>query len=159
MKRGIAVLKICLASNGGGHLEELKQLNLIWERYDCFYVVMKNKITEKMQEKTYYLLENTKKNKMIFLLKTGAIFFQSLWILLRENPDVVISTGAGATIPLCLLAKKLFRKKLIFIETFAKREGPSRTGKFLYPFADLFIVQWKELLRFYPKAGFGGSIF
>ena len=33
------------------------------------------------------------------------------------------------------------------------------TGKLIYPIADLFIVQWKEMLKLYPNAIYGGSIF
>ena len=51
--------------------------------------------------------------------------FRSLGIFLREKPDVVISTGVLAMIPLCLFAK-LFGKKRIFIESFAKVSSPDR---------------------------------
>ena len=33
------------------------------------------------------------------------------------------------------------------------------TGRKLYPYADLFIVQWKELLKITPKATYGGWIY
>ena len=33
------------------------------------------------------------------------------------------------------------------------------TGKLIYKFADLFIVQWEEMLELYPKAILGGSIY
>ena len=151
--------KVCLIANGGGHLEELKQLDDVWKKYDCFYVVMKNKTTKTMRDKTYFIMENTKRNIILFYLKTLIISFQSMYILLKENPDIIISTGAGAAVPLCFLGKFLFKKKLIFIETFAKRNGPSKAGRAIYPIADLFIVQWEELLQFYPNAIYGGGIF
>ena len=33
------------------------------------------------------------------------------------------------------------------------------TGRKLYPYADLFIVQWEDLLKLAPKAVFGGWIY
>ncbi|WP_191976308.1 hypothetical protein [Limosilactobacillus reuteri] len=51
------------------------------------------------------------------------------------------------------------KKKVIYIESFARITTPSLTGKILYHFADLFIVQWKELLKVYPKAKYFGGIF
>ena len=60
--------------------------------------------------------------------------------------------------PLCLLCK-LFKKKLVFIESYAKVERPTLTGKLLYPFADRFYIQWGELLEFYPKAVCVGGVF
>ena len=71
---------------------------------------------------------------------------------------MIISTGVLATVPLCLVCK-LFGKKLIFIESYAKVKTPTLTGKLLYPFADRFYVQWQELLEFYPKARYVGGIY
>ena len=77
--------------------------------------------------------------------------------MLRDRPEVVISTGAGMVIPTCLIAK-LLGAKLVFIETAARVTTPSRTGKFLYRFADEFYVQWEPLLKVYPKAKYGGVL-
>ena len=35
----------------------------------------------------------------------------------------------------------------------------SLSGKIIYPFADLFLVQWKELSKKYKKAVYGGSVY
>ena len=35
----------------------------------------------------------------------------------------------------------------------------SLTGRLVYPFADLFLVQWKALQQIYPKAIYVGGIF
>ena len=61
-------------------------------------------------------------------------------------------------IPSILIAK-LFKKKVIYIETFARVNTASKTGRFVYKFADLFIVQWEELKKIYPNAVYGGSIY
>ena len=71
---------------------------------------------------------------------------------------MVVCTGVLATIPLCLLCK-MFGKKLVFIESYAKVKTPTLTGKLLYHFADRFYVQWQELLEFYPKAIHVGGIY
>ena len=78
--------------------------------------------------------------------------------MLQEKPDGVISTGELATFPICVLAK-LFRKKVIYIESFARVDEPSLTGRLMYKVADLFIVQWEEMKEFYPNAVYGGGIF
>ena len=83
---------------------------------------------------------------------------KSIIIFLQEKPDIVITTGVLAMIPLCLIAK-LFGKKLIYIESFAKVSSPTETGRFLYKFADRFYVQWKPMLQFYPKAIYLGGIY
>ena len=59
---------------------------------------------------------------------------------------------------MCIIGK-IFGSKIIYIETFANRNTKTATGKIIYKFADLFIVQWKEMLELYPKAKLGGSIY
>ncbi len=57
-----------------------------------------------------------------------------------------------------MILAKVFNKKLIYIETIANVTTRTRTGNFIYKHADLFIVQWEELLTVYPEAVYGGSI-
>ena len=59
---------------------------------------------------------------------------------------------------MCLIGK-LTRRKLIFIESFAKVNSPTLTGKLLYKFADQFYVQWEQMKEHYPKAIFEGGIY
>ena len=83
---------------------------------------------------------------------------KTLKILISERPDAVISTGALATIPMCLFGK-IFGKKIIFIESFAKVNSQTLTGKLVYKFADQFYVQWDEMKKFYPNAICKGGIY
>ena len=71
---------------------------------------------------------------------------------------MVISTGALATIPMSIIAK-IFKKKVIFIESFAKISSPTITGKLVYKFADQFYVQLESLKEFYPNAICKGGIY
>ena len=79
-------------------------------------------------------------------------------IYIKEKPDIVITTGVLAMIPICLLAK-FFGKKLIYIESFAKVTTPTETGKLMYKYADQFYVQWPQMKKFYPNALYLGSIY
>lgn len=70
----------------------------------------------------------------------------------------LISTGALATIPVCVLGK-IMGKKIIFIESFAKVTSQTLTGKLVYRFANQFYVQWEEMKKFYPNAIYKGGIY
>ena len=76
----------------------------------------------------------------------------------KESPDFVVTTGAMVVIPMVFLAK-IFRKKSIYIESFARVYDASKTGKLMYKYSDLFIVQWDSLKTVYPDAVYGGSIY
>ena len=49
--------------------------------------------------------------------------------------------------------------KVVYIESFARVYNPSLTGKLVYNLADLFMVQWEDMLERYPKAMLGGEMF
>lgn len=102
----------------------------------------------------YYYIINPHKNYFKFVIN----FLQSLKLYFAKRPKYILSTGSGMAVATCIIGKAL-GSKLIYIETGARISTPSRTGKFLYWFSDLFIIQWKSLLRYYPKAAYGGLLF
>lgn len=151
-------IKICFAASSGGHYEQLMMLKPLMKKYDSFVVTEATKYNSQSKgEKTYYLHQVNRKEKT-FLFWMIVNFFKSLYILNKEKPDLIICTGVLAMIPLCLLMKA-YRKKLIYIESFAKVTTPTKTGKFLYKYADQFYVQWKSMLKIYPKAIYLGGIY
>lgn len=150
--------KVCFIASTGGHFEQLMMLKPLIDKYDSFIVTEKTKYSAVKNESRIYYLKQVNRNEIVFIFKMIYNFLVSVIILLKEKPDFVISTGALATIPMCLMGK-LFRKKIIFIESFAKINSPTLTGRFVYKFADQFYVQWKEMLRFYPKAIYKGGIY
>jgi len=147
--------KVCLACSAGGHLTELLQIQEAWKGLSHYFVSDErlNAIDLAKKEKVFFVA-CPRRNPGLLALN----FFQSIGIFLRENPDFVVSTGADTAIPTCLIAK-LFGKKVVFIESFCRVKEPSLSGKVMYKTADLFLVQWKENKKFFPKAEFAGSVF
>jgi len=150
-------LKICFAASSGGHLEEISQLTGVKAGRDCFLITEKGVFETGFCDKVYYVNQINRKQPS-FIFAFIKLFFFSLAVLRKEKADCVITTGAlmGYVVA---LAGKLLRKKIIYIESFARIETPSLTGRLIYPFADVFIVQWEEGLKFFPKAIYGGGIF
>ncbi len=150
--------KICFAASSGGHYEQLTMLKPLMKKYDSFVVTEKTKYNSKLSgERTYYLHQVNRKEKS-FLFWILINTFKSINILVKEKPDIIICTGVLAMIPICLLMK-LFGKKLVYIESFAKVTTPTKTGKLLYKYADQFYVQWPTMLKVYPKAIYIGGIY
>jgi len=48
--------------------------------------------------------------------------------------------------------------RVIYIESFARVEALSLSGKLLYPFVDRFIVQWQQLAEKAKRAEFHGLL-
>lgn len=150
-------IKICFAASSGGHFEQLMMLKPLMNKFESFILTEKTDYELSEASTTYYLRQVNRKEKNFFFSML-LNFLTSLKIFFNEKPDVIICTGVLAMIPMCLICK-LFRKKLIYIESFAKIKSPTQTGKLLYKFADEFYVQWESMLEFYPNAKYIGGIY
>lgn len=150
--------KVCFISSSGGHLEQIKQLKDVANKYEHYYVLPKNTSTIAFSEKKYLVGDFYRKNRMQFVFRFCYTAIQQLFIFIKEKPDVVITTGAGVVIPTCLYAH-FFGKKLVYIESFARMKSLNKTAELLSKYADLFIVQWEDLLKIAPNAVYGGWIY
>jgi beta-1,4-N-acetylglucosaminyltransferase len=151
-------LKICFAASSGGHLEQLMMLKPMMKKNSSFILTEKTNYELNLNDIQLYGVIHINRREFLFIFKLLVLYIQSLIIFFKEKPDVVISTGALATVPMCILAK-FFKKKLIFIESFSKINSSTITGKIMYKYADLFLVQWEELKNIYPDATYGGGIY
>jgi len=150
-------IKICFAASSGGHLEEISRLTDLKEGRECCLITESGVFDTDFCERVYYVTKINRK-QLTFPIEFIKLLIKSFLILRKEKVDCVITTGALIGYPVALVGK-LMRKKVIYIESFARVDSPSMTGRLTYPIADLFIVQWEEGLKFFPKAVYGGGIF
>ena len=150
-------MKILFTSSSGGHLEELLQLKKIIINNDSFILTEKNQNKLSLFKKKIVINQINRREKHFYLHFFKLILF-SRKVLKTIKPDLIISTGALVTVPVCIIGK-MMNIKVVYIESFARIYKPSLTGKIMYRIADVFIVQWKELLEYFPKAKFFGGIF
>lgn len=151
-------MKICFAASSGGHFEQIMMLKPLMESYESFIITEKTNYSVDNQDIKFYYLRQVNRHEIKFLYNMIINIVITLKVFFKEKPDVVISTGALATIPICVIAK-LFKKKIIFIESFAKINSPTLTGKLVYKFSDQFYVQWESMKEIYPKAICKGGIY
>ena len=154
--------KVMFISSTGGHLNELLQLSPLFEKYDYTIITEKDKANEALKEKygnkIKFLPYGTRSKLFQYIFKYAYLCLKSIYYYFKIHPKVIITTGTHTAGPMCILGK-IFGSKIIYIETFANRNKKTATGKLIYPIADLFIVQWEEMLKLYPKAVYGGSIY
>lgn len=154
--------KVLFISSTGGHLDELMQLKPMFEKYNYYIVTEKTKsnlnLKNKFPKKVSFLLYGTKDYMLTYPFKLLYNCFKSLFIYIKVRPKYIVTTGAHTAGPMCCLGK-IFGSKIIYIETFANSKTKSATGSIIYKFADLFIVQWEDMLELYPKGVYGGWIY
>jgi UDP-N-acetylglucosamine:LPS N-acetylglucosamine transferase len=148
-------LKICLAASAGGHISQLLKLAACWNGYETFCVTTTEVVRNKLNKlgEVYVVGECNRQHPM----RVIAVLLRCLRIVLRERPDVVISTGAAAGCMLCFLSK-MIGAKVVWIDSITNVERISLSGRMVRYIADLFLVQWPELAGRYKKVEFVGTV-
>ena len=150
--RRTSALLVC---SNGGHLQQLAQLRSWWLGVDRAWVTFRQADAETLlaTERVIWAFHPTQRHVPNLV--------RNLWLawktLRRERPDVVISTGAGVAPPFFLVAR-LLRIRTVYIEVFDRIDSATLTGRLCYPLSDLFLLQWEEQKRFYPKGEVIGAL-
>lgn len=138
------IVGIC---SGGGHLAELLAILQFMPEVDLVITETRTVERNKIQGiKLIPLIDPHRSIGQYFLNIISSVF---LWVKLR--PRVVISTGAGMTVPFFVICR-LLGARCIWIESGARVVSPAKSSKFCYRFAHLFISQSTELEQFFPNA-------
>ena len=136
--------KVLFISSTGGHLSELMQLKKIFDRYDYHIITEKNDTTLKLKNeygnRIDYLVYGARNYMLSYMFKFPYNIVKSLFLYFKIRPDVIVTTGAHTAVPMCYIAK-IFKKKIIFIETFARVESKSMSGNIINKISDVFLVQ------------------
>ena len=151
-------MKACFVASSGGHWEELMCLKAIADEHDTVFITEDGGQARDSSLENIHLVPQINRRQKDFLWRFLKLMISAGKIMLREKPDFIVTTGALISFPFCVYAK-LMRAKVIYIETFARVNDRSLTGRLVYPLADLFLVQWESLLKLYPKAKYVGGIF
>ena len=143
MKRLLAV------ASQGGHSVQLMRLKPIFDRYETTYVSTQRRTGMNRFTKIIDANRNDK-TRLIFL------FVHILWIIIRERPDVVISSGSAPGF-FAIMCGKLLGAKTIWVDSIDNAQELSLSGKRAGKFDDLWLTQWQELSN---KNGpqYGGSV-
>jgi UDP-N-acetylglucosamine:LPS N-acetylglucosamine transferase len=85
-------------------------------------------------------------------------YVPAAWKICGEfRPRAIISAGAGPAVAFSLVGKA-HGSRVVFLETMTAVLRPSLTGRLMYRIADLFMYQWDELRRFYPRGRLVGPV-
>lgn len=150
-------IKICLTCNGGGHFQQMMLAikNLPLGDYDVYWITDNAKhLKTTLKEYKHYSFVNPSMNKFYWIINS----IQAIYTLIKERPNLIISTGAGVSFPTIFFGKKLFGCKTIFICSAANVTKPSRVPYKAYPISDLFLVQWPEMKAIFPNAKYIGVL-
>jgi UDP-N-acetylglucosamine:LPS N-acetylglucosamine transferase len=142
-------LRVLAIASGGGHWVQLLRMRPAWDGCDVAYATSHADYQRDVRptgSKTFarfYTFPDANINQKLRLVRQLAAVAS---IMLRERPDVVISTGASAGYFALRIAKYL-RRRTIWVDSIANVEKMSLAGKNVKRFADLWLTQWPDLAR------------
>jgi UDP-N-acetylglucosamine:LPS N-acetylglucosamine transferase len=136
-------MKILGVSSGGGHWVELIRLAPAFEGHDVAYATVSSAYRREVGAARFYTVRDvTRWDTWRCVLS----FAKLAWIILRERPDVVVSTGALPGYFSVRLAK-WFGARTVWLDSIANVEELSMSGRSVGRYADLWLTQWPQLAK------------
>ncbi|HPF13098.1 MAG: UDP-N-acetylglucosamine--LPS N-acetylglucosamine transferase [Planctomycetes bacterium] len=133
--------KVLAVASGGGHWVQLMRLRPALEGYEVAYCSVHPEYAEQVPGCRLHVVHDSNAKSKWGVLRTA---LGILWVLLKERPAVVLSTGAAPGGLALFFAKKL-GAKTIWIDSIANAEVLSLSGQKAGRYADLWLTQWPEL--------------
>jgi hypothetical protein len=135
--------KVLAISSGGGHWVQLLRLRPAFEGCDVTYATVREGYRADVGEAEFRLIPDSNRSTKRALIRSA---FAILLLLMREKPDVVITTGAAPGYFGVRLGKWL-GARVIWLDSVANAEELSMSGEKAGSFVDLWLTQWPHLAR------------
>lgn len=135
--------RILAVSSAGGHWVQLLRLRPAFADCDVTFVTVNPSYRADVDGARFRVIPDSNRWNKLALLRCALSLG---WLLWREQPDVVISTGAAPGYFALRLAR-LFGARTIWVDSVANAEELSLSGQKVQSHADLWLTQWPHLTR------------
>ena len=133
--------KVVAISSGGGHWIQLLRLRPALEECDVVFVTVSEGYRSDVEGYDFRVITDATRWEKLKLLWCS---FQILAIMLKERPDVVLSTGAAPGY-LAIRIGRFLGAKTIWLDSIANVEVLSLSGQRIGAHVDLWLTQWPHL--------------
>lgn len=138
---GTTPRRILAVASGGGHWVQLLRLRPAFMGDDVAFVTVERRYRDDVGEARFYTVRDaTRWNRLGLVLQALGM----LWVMLRERPDVVVTTGAAPGY-FAVLIGKVMGARTLWLDSLANAEALSMSGQHAARRADLCLTQWKHL--------------
>jgi UDP-N-acetylglucosamine:LPS N-acetylglucosamine transferase len=148
-------VRVMLVCSSGGHLAQLYRLRPWWQENARLWVTFPGAQAESLLagERVTYAFYPTTRNALNALKNLRL----AIGLVRSERPDLIVSDGAGVAFPFFLVGWAL-RVHTVYLEVYGRINQPTLTGKLCYPLSELFLLQWQEQAKHYPRGHLIGSL-
>ena len=133
--------KVLAVASGGGHWIQLLRLRPALAGEDIVYVTVREDYRADVGTARFHVVNDATRWSR---LRLARLALGMIWILLRERPDIVITTGAAPGY-LAVVLGKLLGARTCWIDSLANVEELSFCGRKIGRWADLWLTQWPHL--------------
>lgn len=147
-------LKVFAVASIGGHWVQLLRIAKALEKeFDVVYMSTHEKCATMVEGRVYYSMNDFSRCDFY---KMFPELLHSIYIICKEKPSIVITTGAAPGL-VCLFAAKICGIRTVWIDSIANVEHISFSGRIASKFASRIYTQWPSLAG--NKVIFAGNIF
>jgi UDP-N-acetylglucosamine:LPS N-acetylglucosamine transferase len=133
--------KVLAVASRGGHWVQLLRLREAFEDCDVVYVTTDCAYQSTVQDAKFRTVIEANRNQK---LRMGLLVIQLLFLILRERPAAIVTTGAAPGY-LALRIGRLFGARTLWIDSIANAEQLSLSGRLATRCADVTLTQWEHL--------------
>lgn len=135
--------KVLAIASGGGHWTQMMRLKEAFDGVEIVFVGVKDMYRSDVAPHRFYAIPDVSR------LHKWSIFhalLKLLFILIRERPAVIVTTGSAPGM-LALRLGKMLGARTVWIDSVANVEEVSLSGRKAGKFADLWLTQWPHLAK------------
>lgn len=132
--------KVLAVASGGGHWIQLRRIAAALETHDVIYA--STEIGYGLEVGCGFRLlrdGNLKNIRSLFSVASSV-----LSVIVRERPEVVISTGAAPGF-FALVFGKMIGARTLWLDSIANADRLSVSGRYVRLFSDVWLTQWESL--------------
>ena len=145
--------KVLALASGGGHWVQLLRMRPALAGCKIVYATTNDGYRVDVPGEDFVLIPDASRWDRMALLRSC---WKILLLVLRERPDVVITTGAAPGY-FAIRFGKLLRARTIWVDSVANVDELSLSGRKAGPHADLWLTQWQHLAKD-GGPGYRGSV-
>ena len=134
--------KVLVVASGGGHWIQMRRLQPAFDGLEAAFASVHSTYAEEVPGNRFYAVRDVTRWDRIGL---AILVAQLTFILLRERPQVVVTTGSAPGMIALALAKCLLRSRTMWIDSIANCEQMSLSGMRAKRFCDVWLTQWPHL--------------
>ena len=133
--------KILAVASGGGHWAQLMRLRPAFEGQEVVYASVGRGYADEVAPARFHAVGDANQWTKLAL---AVLALRVAWVVLRERPDLVVSTGAAPGFFAVYVGKKL-GARCLWLDSIANVEALSLSGRLAGKHAELWLTQWPDL--------------